>query len=155
MFECKRQVAQAKAATERYSNIANAIADGYLPISTCEQTSAGAMGMHFARPDRMLQASLQPSAPAILLYLPGASGMRLVGAEYEENATVGGLPVYGSTAPDPTTVVPAPRMFGGMPFDGPMQGHNPAQPWHYDLHVWLWAANPSGLFAQYNPTVHC
>jgi hypothetical protein len=57
-------------------------------------------------------------------------------------------------------------MFGGRSFDGPMQGHNlvqawpsevhlTPQPWHYDLHVWLWEENPDGIFAQYNRRVSC
>jgi hypothetical protein len=47
-----------------------------------------------------------------------------------------------------------------------MQGHNlvqawpshlhlTPQPWHYDLHVWLWEENPDGIFAQYNRRVSC
>jgi hypothetical protein len=47
-----------------------------------------------------------------------------------------------------------------------MQGHNlveawpsdlhlTPQPWHYDLHVWLWEQNPDGIFAQYNRRVSC
>jgi hypothetical protein len=28
-------------------------------------------------------------------------------------------------------------------------------PIHYDLHVWLWKKNPSGMFARWNPTVTC
>ena len=26
---------------------------------------------------------------------------------------------------------------------------------HYDLHVWLYRDNPSGMFAQFNPNVSC
>jgi hypothetical protein len=28
-------------------------------------------------------------------------------------------------------------------------------PIHYDLHVWLWKHNPSGLFAPFNPEASC
>jgi hypothetical protein len=28
-------------------------------------------------------------------------------------------------------------------------------PVHYDLHVWLWEDNPSGLFAMFNPSLSC
>ena len=38
-----------------------------------------------------------------------------------------------------------------MPFDGPMLGHEPGMPIHYDLHAWLWKQNPSGMFARWNP----
>ena len=43
----------------------------------------------------------------------------------------------------------------GVPFDGPMLGHEPGMPKHYDLHVWLYERNPAGLFAAWNPRVHC
>ena len=43
----------------------------------------------------------------------------------------------------------------GQPFDGPMPGHNPTMPIHYDLHVWLWGNNPAGLFAPFNPNLSC
>jgi hypothetical protein len=38
---------------------------------------------------------------------------------------------------------------------GPMGQHEPGQPPHYDLHVWIWQANPSGMFAVFNPNVKC
>lgn len=152
---CEQSLDLARSASARYRNVANAIADGYVPVTDCEESSTGAMGYHWARPDRLIQPSLTPSAPAILLYEPAGLGFRLVGVEYEATASVGGLPVYGPSPPDPALVIPAPTMFGGKKFDGPMNGHNPAQPWHYDLHVWIWTPNPDGVFADYNPAVHC
>jgi hypothetical protein len=43
----------------------------------------------------------------------------------------------------------------GQSFDGPMPGHNPDMPVHYDLHVWLYKYNPAGLFAAWNSRVNC
>jgi hypothetical protein len=43
----------------------------------------------------------------------------------------------------------------GRAFDGPMAGHGPDQPPHYDLHVWTWRVKPAGLFAAYNPNLIC
>jgi hypothetical protein len=43
----------------------------------------------------------------------------------------------------------------GKRFEGPMLGHEPGQPIHYDKHVWLFKHNPKGTFAQTNPKVHC
>jgi hypothetical protein len=43
----------------------------------------------------------------------------------------------------------------GQPFDGPMPGHGPDMPIHYDLHVWTHKANPAGVFAPFNPKVSC
>jgi hypothetical protein len=47
-----------------------------------------------------------------------------------------------------------PELFG-LPFDGPMLGHNPHMPIHYDLHVWLFRHNPAWTFAMWNPRVRC
>jgi len=49
---------------------------------------------------------------------------------------------------------PAPTIFGQM-MNGPMPGHEPGMPWHYDFHVWLWQANPNGIFEEYNPNIRC
>ena len=35
----------------------------------------------------------------------------------------------------------------GRGFDGPMEGHEPGMPVHYDLHAWVWKRNPGGTFA--------
>jgi hypothetical protein len=32
-----------------------------------------------------------------------------------------------------------------------MPEHAPGMGWHYDLHVWVAEANPSGVFAAFNP----
>jgi hypothetical protein len=39
----------------------------------------------------------------------------------------------------------------------PAQVHNPVQPWHYDLHVWVWWPIPAGtgLPARHNAAVSC
>jgi hypothetical protein len=28
-------------------------------------------------------------------------------------------------------------------------------PIHYDLHAWIWQANPAGVFEMWNPKVDC
>jgi hypothetical protein len=60
--------------------------------------------------------------------------------------------------------LPAPRFSersgGGkrknvVDFQGPMPAHHPGMTTHYDLHVWLWKHNPTGMFAEWNPNVRC
>lgn len=46
----------------------------------------------------------------------------------------------------------------GKELPGPMEGHQPLMPvafHHDDLHVWLWKANPAGLYSSTNPAVRC
>ena len=83
--------------------------------------------------------------PEILVYQPTRNGkLRLGAVEYFQADGDQDL----ATDPD------RPSMFG-MPFDGPMLGHDPKMPIHYDLHVWLYRHNPAGRFAMWNPTVSC
>lgn len=65
-------------------------------------------------------------------------------------SAAGPAPWFDAAAPPAGFFNPSPVLFGRT-FDGPMAGHGPGMPWHYDLHVWIWAHNPSGTFAQFNP----
>ena len=81
------------------------------------------------------------------MYAATDDGVRLVGVEYFY-----GIGAPGDPIPNPPP--PAPFLFGRA-FDGPMLGHDPQMPPHYDLHVWVWQANPDGIFAQFNRNVTC
>lgn len=147
-------------ATSAYHDSARALLDGFVPAAACESSAEGAMGVHHVNLARysahVLDASVDAARPEFLLYFPGAGGgrQRLAGVEYGVPVFVNGLPYYGSAPPDPRAINPAPSLFGHR-FDGPMRGHNAAQPWHYDLHVWLWSENPAGIFAPWNPAWRC
>ena len=170
--ECAAQLRLARDATAKYRDPAVALRDGFVPgecvdsASEGEDPALGAMGEHWIRVDRMADQRLDVREPEELLYIDTPRGRRLVGAEWQIAAFEGGLPHYGTQPPDPDRTPPPPQMFGGRSFNGPMQGHNlvhawpsdvhlTPQPWHYDLHVWLWEENPDGVFAQYNPRVSC
>lgn len=166
--ECLDELAIARDWTRRYRDVSRAMEDGYVPVSPCEQDDDGkTMGMHFARmgddnKDLDPNPGLFVKHPEILLYVPSEAGLRLVAIEYSQAIIVDRQEWRGEDPPPPDgDVVPdvAPVLFG-RPFDGPMKGHLGVgdvmiQPWHYDLHVWAWAHNPDGLFAQYNPAVKC
>ena len=136
----------AKAATARYHSVAQAMADGYTGVGEpCVASPDGAMGIHFINPALMADTTLDPLRPEILLYVPKANGkLSLVGVEYWVADADGDL----GTSDDRQSVL-------GQPLDGPMPGHNPTRPVHYDLHVWLWKSNPTGFFAPFNPTLSC
>ena len=70
--------------------------------------------------------------------------LRLVGVEYWRADADRDLATSGDK----------PSLFG-QPFDGPMPGNNPTMPVHYDLHVWIFENDPSGMFAQFNPNLAC
>jgi len=128
----------------RYHSVDNALADGYVPASPCEASPAGTMGIHYLNP-ALLGPGSDPAHPEVLLYVPRPDGsLEFVAVEYFQADADQNL----------ATDNDRPFIFG-QPFDGPMPGHNPQMPIHYDLHVWLAAYNPAGLFEPWNPAISC
>lgn len=155
-----KELQAVRAAVAKYHSYDEAKADGYdLTGEPCIASPAGGMGIH--APNRALTQSdaIDPEHPEILLYKQRANGSyELVGVEYFHvalaNTPDGPRPWFASDAPPLGFVTPRPSLFG-QGFDGPMAGHNPEMPWHYDLHVWVVDRNNAGTFAQFNPAVRC
>jgi hypothetical protein len=136
---------RAMKATEKYRSVDAALRDGYVPVSACDASPTGAMGIHYANFALLADPALDVERPELLLYEPTARGkVRLVGVEYWSADADQNL----ATSPD------RPSLFG-VPFDGPMLGHAPGMPIHFDLHVWLFRSNPLGELTQWNPKVSC
>lgn len=147
------ELEKARAALEKYKDPVVAIHDGYFSTLGCVHFSqaggagripypAGGMGVHFLNP-ALISPAPDPLRPQILIYEPDGDKLRLVAVEW--------------FIPLQTGIKERPQLFG-QPFDGPMEGHHPLMPMevhHYDLHVWLFKANPAGIFSPTNPTVQC
>lgn len=151
----------AKAAAARFNSITQAAAAGYsLAGEPCVAGPGGAaMGIHAVNHGLASDLDIDAANPEILLYLPKNDGQyELVGVEYFSaalaNSAGGPIPWFGAEAPAAGWFNPAPTVLG-QTLEGPMPGHNPDMPWHYDLHVWLWADNPAGIFAAFNPALTC
>ena len=143
-----RDLAKVRRATAKYQNVNVAIADGYVPTTACDAIpGVGGMGYHYVNPALARDPALNLTSPEILMYASTDGELRLAGVEYF-------LGVGAPDAPVPNPAPPAPVLFG-LPFDGPMLGHVPGMPPHFDLHVWIWQPNPNGMFAQWNPKVTC
>jgi hypothetical protein len=158
-------LASLRDATSRFQDVSQAISAGYAApnVAACVESPAGAMGAHSVNAVYAQNQTLDPAKPAILLYLPQpGGGFKLGGVEYFaavllRNPATGAVAPWVDQAPWPSTyqvVNPAPTVFG-QTFEGPMPGHNPGGPWHYDLHVWAWENNPSGDFVGFNPRFTC
>ena len=147
------ELASARALLDKYRDPIVAVHDGYLSTLACLEFptawsegemhySAGGMGVHFLNLGNIGPA-LDPAKPQVLIYVPEGDRLRLVAAEWFMPAAAAG--------PEPPTIF-------GKALAGPMEGHRPIMPaglHHYDLHVWLWQANPAGIFAEFNPNVSC
>ena len=138
-------LAAVRAATAKYHRVEVALADGYAPTPVCAASPAGAMGIHYVNAALRHDATFDPLRPELLIYEPQRNGkLRLVAVEYVITRSVW-------DAANPGTI----PTFLGQPF---FRSFGPAahgEPDHYELHVWLWRHNPSGMFAQWNPKVSC
>jgi hypothetical protein len=131
-------------ATERFRDVEEARRAGYRATGECTASREGGMGVHYANAKLAADGRLSIRRPEILVYEPRGERLRLVAVEYFRPDADGRL----DTDDD------RPYLFG-RPFDGPMEGHEPGMPVHYDLHAWVWKRNPAGTFAQWNPRVEC
>lgn len=133
-------LADVRQATAKYQDVSVAEAEGYVSEGGECVPEMGIHYINFAQMGRM-----DPLKPDALLYEPSGEGLRLVGVEW----------VAVDSDQDLTTDNdPVPSLFGQR-FDGPMPGHGPGMPIHYDLHAYVWQANPNGVLATWNPNVHC
>ena len=140
-----RQLDRVRGATARYQSVDQARADGYAQASPCESSPQGGMGFHYVNGPAVQDPALDPMKPEVLLYAPApGGGLTLVGVEY----------LKADADQNLNTDDDRPTLFGRA-FDGPILGHAPGMPIHYDLHVWLHKRNPTGIFAQWNPDVRC
>jgi hypothetical protein len=137
---------RARHATRAFRDVAVARAAGYAATGPCtEDPKYGGMGIHYANERLVADGELDVTRPEILVYQPRrGGGLRLGAIEYFQ----------ADADQDLATDADRPSLFG-LPFDGPMLGHDAAMPVHYDLHVWLYRHNPAGKFAMWNPRVHC
>lgn len=124
------QLAAARAATERYQNIEQALADGFQDIDVFMP----GMGHHFLNEAR-LDATFVPSEPELLVYDRGDDGRyTLVAVEYA-------VPIPESAA------APA-----GFPDAADVWDRNTTfNLW--TLHAWVWLDNQDGIFAPFNPSL--
>jgi hypothetical protein len=137
---------QVRHATAPYRDVEAAKAAGYKASPECAaDPKYGGMGVHYANQKLIADGVLDPLRPEVLVYQPGPHGTLSLGAvEYFKP----------DADQDLDTNDDRPTLFD-VPFDGPMLGHEPGMPKHYDLHVWLFKHNPAGLFAAFNPSVQC
>lgn len=165
-------LAEVRAATERFRDVNVALAEGYVrdPLNLCETAEMmgrpaelGAMGIHFAREDRLgITSPPNPRVngsgihtdflqPAILIYEPQRDGsLELVAVEnlvfarawkkagHDAPPTIHGVR-YDTMVDDPATEADEAHLF---------------EP-HHDRHVWIYRENPTGVFSPFNPAVTC
>lgn len=143
--------ASARAATAKYHDITKATEAGFGELKdaagiACIDNPAGGMGIHYVNGARV-DGVLDPARPEVLVYEPQADGSMKLGAlEY----VILAADWKGSGAP---------TLFGHsfeyMPGQDEPHPNRYGLPAFWELHVWAWAHNPSGIFEDWNPKVTC
>lgn len=127
---------EVRIANGKYADVAVALEAGYVAMPCASGAAGGAMGYHYVNAAYLRDAVPDISRPQALMYEPMKDGSRkLVAVEYV--TFKGPASLHGQLF----NFVTAPNRYGLEPF--------------YELHVWAWKNNPSGIFADYNPTVSC
>jgi hypothetical protein len=165
-------LATLRAATARFQDVRQALAEGYIrdPGKMCVtsemmggKAGGGAMGIHYFRPD-LLGISAPPGArvsgngthtdfmkPGVLIYEPQADGsLKLVAVE---NLVFRWAWAEAGHRQPPSFHGIKYEMMADDPHTKVDEAHM-FEP-HYDLHVWLFRDNPNGRFAPFNPNVSC
>jgi len=141
-------LSEVRRVTARYHQLDRALADGYGTFYVCtdnQTPGVGAMGQHYVNGDLVGDPALDPLHPEVLVYEPMPNGRsRLVALEYVV-LQADWHAAFGDTTPS---------LFG-QELEAVGAGNRYGLPPFYELHVWLWKYNPSGLFSDWNPRVSC
>ena len=127
---------EVKAANQRFADVAVAKSEGYAAIPCVSGIDGGAMGVHFVNQKLLDDPAVDIAKPEAVLYEPSADGkLTLVAVEYitEKGPAALGSQLFSFTN--------APNRYGLPAF--------------YELHVWAWRDNPTGVFSDMNPNVSC
>jgi hypothetical protein len=137
--DVESELAAVRAATAQFHRVDAALDAGYVPSGGCvELPGVGGMGYHYVNFD-IRDLTVDALAPEAMVYAPGPSGqLQLAAVEYM---------VYPADAWDAQHPEP-PSLFGET-----FHRNQPRN--RYDLHVWIWNHNPTGMFEDWNPTVSC
>jgi hypothetical protein len=145
------ELSNARAGTARYHNVETARAAGYglfkdaAGIACIDKAGVGAMGIHYVNGQQVGDPTENAATPEAVVYEPTSNGrLRLVALEYvvlKADWEAAGNDAPPSLFGEEFMLVPSPNRYGLPDF--------------YALHAWIGKHNPSGMFAMWNPFVHC
>ena len=131
-------------ATESFQDVEAAKSAGYGLFHGCVSgPQEGAMGIHLVNGDLVGDGAVDASSPEALMYEVKNGKLQLTGVEYVVIAEA-----WDAGNDTPPTLMGQVFHYVGAP-------NRYKIPAFYELHVWAWKQNPSGMFADWNPTVSC
>lgn len=137
-----------RASLARYNDFNNALADGYQLgykgdaagcVRDMRVPSAGAMGYHYFRWDKMDDPTIDEMDPEVLVYHTRDGKMKLGAVEW----------VVHKPAWEAAGNMGAPAVYGQD-----LHILNPVLNW-YVAHAWVYVENPAGIYMDWNPDVRC
>ena len=131
-------VDRVRAATERFTDVSIAEAEGYGPIPCANGANGGSMGIHYVNGAYLGEDdnALDITKPEAVMYEPQPDGsLALVGVEY-------------ITFAGPAALEGHLLNYSGSPNRYGLEAY-------YELHVWAHRGNPAGPFADMNKDVSC
>ena len=137
-------VREVRQETRKFLDVNNAILEGYGSAGSCVSgPEEGAMGVHYVNGTLIGDDALEASKPEVLVYEQRGGRLRLVAVEYVVDAALWDAKGIGPPVlmGQHFLYVGSPHRYGGGAF--------------YELHVWAWKNNPSGMFVDWNPSVSC
>ena len=131
-------------ATQRFQDVSAATAAGYVSTRNCVSgPNEGAMGVHYVNDTFIADGVLDVQRPEVLVYEPFQGQLRLVAVEFFVDAQQW------------DAANAAPPVLGGQLFNYVGAPNRLRLPAYYELHVWAWKRNSSGIFSDWNPRVSC
>ena len=137
-------VRDVRQATQSLQEVSAATAAGYASTSSCVSgPNQGAMGVHYVNDAYIADGVLDVQRPEVLVYEPDEGRLRLVAVEFLVDARQW------------DAANAAPPVLGGQLFNYVGAPNRLRLPAYYELHVWAWKRNSSGVFSDWNPRVSC
>jgi hypothetical protein len=137
-------VREVRMATRDFFDPSAAIDAGYGSAGSCVSgPQEGAMGIHYPNGALVGDGMLDPKKPEILIYEQRNGRLRLLGVEFIVIAEA-----WDDAHDGPPVLLGQHFHYVGSP-------NRYGLPAFYELHVWAWRNNPSGMFVDWNPTVSC
>jgi hypothetical protein len=131
-------------ATTDFKDVEAAKSAGYGLFHGCVSgPQEGAMGIHFVNGDLVGDGEIDALQPEALIYELTNKGLQLVGVEYVVIAEA-----WDANHETPPSLMGQVFHYVGAP-------NRYKIPAFYELHVWAWKQNPSGMFTDWNPKVSC
>jgi hypothetical protein len=137
-------VREVRQVTQKFQDVNAAKAAGYVSTRSCESgPDQGAMGVHYVNEAYITDAVLDVQRPEVLVYEPRDGRLQLVAVEFFVDAEQWDAANAG------------PPVLRGQGFNYVGSPNRLRLPAHYELHVWAWKRNSSGIFSDWNPRVSC